>query len=225
MALTLIDGTAALIVLGGTGIATLLRCGWQETGLAFKGLRLACRKGYSAEEGKAELVVQVRSIREDGLLRATPRHGGDREFAEATDALIHDRSIPALLAAHEKHKALRMADANIAIRFFAQAAELAPVFGMAGTLIALNRMPADPLASSEAITGAIGLAVVTTLYGILTANLVLAPLARLIERAAEAEENARQVVVDWLTEQVAGAMPHGRVPVPHHGPERNRAAA
>ena len=55
-----------------------------------------------------------------------------------------------------------------------------------------------------------GLAVVTTLYGILAANLVLAPLARWVERAAEREERERQVVIDWLSEQVGGALPHGR---------------
>ncbi|MBA3053408.1 MAG: chemotaxis protein MotA [Sphingomonadales bacterium] len=225
MPLTLIDGSAALIVFGGTLAATFLRSGWRESALALKGLRLACRRGYNAEQGKSELVGQVRAIREDGLLRAAPGHVGDCEFDEATDALIHDRSIAALLAAHEKHKARRMADADTAMRVVSQAAELAPVFGLAGTLVALNRMPADLAANGDAITGAIGMAVVTTLYGILSANLVLAPLARLIERAARAEEAQRQVVVDWLAEQVAEAIPQARAAPPHGLGNHGRAAA
>ena len=54
------------------------------------------------------------------------------------------------------------------------------------------------------------MAVVTTLYGLLCANLLLAPLARMVERAALAEEGARQQVIDWLAAQVADAIPQPR---------------
>ena len=213
MSLTLLDPAAALIVFGGTMLATLLRSGWRETALALRMLALSFRPGFSADEAKAELVSQVREIRTDGVLRARPRRLADREFAEATEALFHQRSVAGLLAAHDRHKARRMADAETAVRVLAQASELAPVFGMAGTLVALNHMPSDPsLAAGTAITGAIGMAVVTTLYGILAANLVLAPLARKVERVARAEEAARDEVAEWLAAQVSKAMPHHVAP-------------
>lgn len=209
MTLTLLDGTAALIVFGGTILATVLRSGTREIGMTFRVIGRALGPGYSADQGKAELAVQVREIRADGLLRATPRKVDDRELAEAADTLIHSRSIDAVAKAHARHSRARRAEAHAAVRVLAQASELAPVFGMAGTLIALNRMPAD-LATGDAVTSAIGMAVVTTLYGILAANLVLAPLARWVERTADREEQERQAVIDWLTEQVSGAIPHIR---------------
>jgi chemotaxis protein MotA len=211
MSLSLIDGLSALIVLGGTGLATLLRSGWRECALAIRAALAAFRPGFSADQAKAELAVQVRAIREDGILRAPHRHLADREFDEATGALLSHRSVDALLAAHTRHKARRLGEAALAVRVLAQASELAPVFGMAGTLVALNRMPAD--GGAAAITGAVGMAVVTTLYGILAANLVLAPLARLVERAARAEDAARQEVADWIAAQVAPAIPQ-RKPAP-----------
>ena len=218
MALSLIDGPSALIVFGGTLFATLLRCGWRESAIAVRMLAAAFGPGFSAGEARAELVGQVRAIRSDGVIRARPERVGDRELDEATEALIHDRSVDALLAAHERHKARRLAEANTAVRVLAQASELAPVFGMAGTLVALNAMPAAPgTGSGAAITAAIGMAVVTTLYGILAANLVLAPLARVVERAARAEEAARDEVADWVATQVAGGMPHLR-PAPTPAP-------
>lgn len=213
MALTLIDGTAALIVFGGTVLATVLRSGFAEVGATLRALRRAWGPHYSADAGKAELAPQVREIRREGLLRATPRKLDDRELAEATEALFHTRSIEALVKAHARHREARRAEAETGVRVLAQASELAPVFGMAGTLVALNRMPGE-LATGDAVTGAIGMAVVTTLYGILAANLVLAPLARWVERAAEREERERQVVIDWLSEQVGGALPPGREPRP-----------
>jgi len=124
-------------------------------------------------------------------------------------------------AALEKHKVRRVAEAETAVGVFVQAAELAPVFGMAGTLVALSRLAATDLSAEGAITAAIALSVVTTLYGILLANLLLAPIARLIERAAAREEAARQEVVDWLAAQVAQAMPRRKsVSAQHHALEQ-----
>ena len=209
MALTLIDGTAALIVFGGTVLATVLRSGSRELSATLSALARAWGPRYSADAGKAELAPQVRAILSEGLLRAAPRKVDDRELAEATDALFHTRSLEALIKAHARHSKARRAEAETGVRVLAQAAELAPVFGMAGTLVALNRMPGE-MATGDAVTGAIGMAVVTTLYGILAANLVLAPLARWVERAAEREESERQQVIDWLSEQVATVVPHSR---------------
>lgn len=217
MQFPLFDPTAALIVVGGTLLATLLRCGLGEIGIALHGLTAAFGRGYRADDGKAELAAPVRAIREDGLLRARPADHVDLAFAEATEALVHDRSLASLSAALERHKARRVAEAETAVGVFAQAAELAPVFGMAGTLVALSRLTASDLSAGEAITGAIALSVVTTLYGILLANLLLAPLARLIERAAAREEAARQEVVDWLAAQVSEALPRRKtVHAQHH---------
>jgi chemotaxis protein MotA len=209
MTLSLLDGTSALIVFGGTLLATVLRCGWRESRLALRLLAASFGTGFSAEQARAELVGQVRAIRADGVIRARPQRVGDREIDAATSALIEHRSTDALIAAHRKHRDRRTAEAETAVRVLAQASELAPVFGMAGTLVALNSMPAE-LATGSAVTGAIGMAVVTTLYGILAANLVLAPLARKVERFAMAEDAARAEVADWLAAQLAEALPHLR---------------
>jgi chemotaxis protein MotA len=99
-----------------------------------------------------------------------------------------------------------LAQSNAAVRTLAQAAELGPVFGMVGTLVSLSSLPAQGL-DAGALNGAISMAVVTTLYGLLLANLLLAPLARMVERHAQAEEVARTDVIDWLTSQLEPALP------------------
>ncbi|HEX8057429.1 MAG TPA: MotA/TolQ/ExbB proton channel family protein, partial [Novosphingobium sp.] len=87
--------------------------------------------------------------------------------------------------------------------------ELAPVFGLAATLISLSQLPADGI-NRHAYMGAISMAVTATLYGILLANLFFAPLARAVERAAAKEETERQKIVTWLAGQVTAAMPARR---------------
>lgn len=206
----LIDVPSAAIVAGGTLLATVLRCGFGDCRHTLAALGRLGRRRFDATATRAEIAVQVQEIRQDGLLRVQPHHFADREFDEATGAMIGRRSVGALLAAHESHKRGRLEANNRAVRTLAQAAELAPVFGLAGTLVSLSQLPADGLARG-AFAAAIGMAVVTTLYGLLLANLVLAPLSRIVERAALAEERARQDIVDWLAGQVSAAMPR-RVP-------------
>lgn len=204
--MNLIDAPSALIVLGGTLLATVLRSGVGDCAVAVAKLGQLGSPGFDAETARAELGRQIQEIQKDGLYRAHPHQFGDREFDEAAEALIHQRSIPALLAAHEAHKARRLGEAERAVRTLAQAAELAPVFGLAGTLVSLSQLPAEGIARG-AFTGAISMAVITTLYGLLSANLLLAPLARMVERKAQAEEAERQEMIDWLTSQIERDMP------------------
>lgn len=206
--MNLVDGPSALIVGGGTLVATMLRCGWRDCRTTLRKLGQLGHAPFDADATRAELAVQVQEIQQDGLLRAHSHHTGDSEFDEATDALIDRRSVAALLQAHEAHKARRVEQSERAVRTLAQASELAPVFGLAGTLVSLSQLPADGLARG-AFAGAIAMAVLTTLYGLLSANLLFAPLARVIERKAQAEEAARQAVIDWLAGQLAEACaPH-----------------
>lgn len=227
----LIDGLSAAIVLGGTALATVLRSGPTELAHTANAVAALFRRRFSAERAKADLAAQVNAIRSDGVLRANPRATGDREFDEATDAMIRARSIDPLIERHHVHRRNRLAQSSSAVRTLAQAAELGPVFGMVGTLVSLSRLPAEGL-HPGALNGAISMAVVTTLYGLLLANIVLAPLARAIERQAQAEEQARQEVIDWLAQQLEPAMPYladhrdpGNRALRHDGPLRERLPA
>lgn len=207
----LIDPVSAVIVIGGTSLATLLRCGAGNCLAAIHALAQLGRKGFDADRARSEMAVQVQEIQQDGVHRAAVHHFGDSEFDEAADALIGGRSVKALLAAHETHKARRVKVAEAAATTLAQASELGPVFGLAGTLISLSQLPADGIAKG-AFTAAISMAVLTTLYGLLLANLVLAPLARMVERVAAEEEAERQKIIDWLAWHVERAVPPRRRP-------------
>lgn len=200
--LILFDGTSAAIVGGGTLVATVLRSGLHDCGTTLRALGHIVRPSFDAARVHSELSLQIQDIHRDGLLRAPVHHVGDADFDDSTDALLETRSVGALLAAHEIHKHQRQAASDRAVRTLAQAAELAPVFGLAGTLISLSQLPAQGLGASS-FTGSIAMAVITTLYGLLGANLVLAPLARIVERKAAAEEADRQLVIDWIAAQVA----------------------
>lgn len=212
---SLIDPGSVAIVLGGTLLATILRAGREELGQTLRALAALVRPRFSVDQAKADLAAQVAAIRQDGILRVKPRSIGDSEFDDATDAMIRSRSLDALIDRHNAHRKQRQHVSNAAIRTLAQAAELGPVFGMVGTLVSLSNLPSDGLAAG-ALNGAISIAVTTTLYGLLLANLVLAPLARAVERRALSEERGRQQVIDWLSQQIEPALPHHAPSPPQH---------
>lgn len=219
-----LDGRSAAIVLGGTLVATVLRCGLNDCRRALTAVGALGRTKFEAEKVRAELAIQVQEIKQDGILRADPHEVGDSEFDEVSGTLIRQRSVPALLAAHEGHKARRLAFNNSAVRTLAQASELAPVFGLAATLISLAMLPRTGISGGD-YASTISMAVLATLYGLVLANLVLAPLACIVNRRAETEEVERQRVLDWLAEQVAAACPPRGRATDHETPLQGKEAA
>lgn len=194
----LLDLPALALVLVGTVAATILRCGWVDTRLALHALTQLFSARFDAVRARAELAIQVQEIEEDGLLRATPHRFGDGEFDQMTDALIRSRSIEALHESHEDHRTRRMETSHRAVNVLVSAAELSPVFGLVGTLVALGRL-STTVASTSNFAGAIGMAVATTLYGLVFANFLFAPLAAMVSRRAQAEDRAREGLIAWLS--------------------------
>ncbi len=194
---TWFDPAAVTIVLVGTLVATALRCGTADSRIALQALFGLRERAFNVARAKAELAIQIREIADDGFIRAEARYIGDSEFDSLSDLMISQRSIDSLHGEHCKFKDARLATAQTATRVFECAAELAPVFGLAGTLIALGQAQA-PSAEEAGLVGAIAMAVVTTLYGLLAANFLFAPLAATIARKARQEERDRDEVLEWL---------------------------
>lgn len=204
--MALLDGVGAAIVLGGTLLATLLGSGRRELSAMLASLWHLAERPFDYERARAEIARDVEAIRIDGVLRARPSRSSDIEIASVTEALIHDRSLTSLIDAHDRFRRDRMELRQRALRPIRLAGEMAPVFGMAGTLFSLSQMN-TALDANGATMSAIGLAVITTLYGLLLAHLLLHPLASLIERRGKAEEASRQQLIDWMARQLAGALP------------------
>lgn len=204
------DPASAAIVIGGTLLATALRAGFADLTATLLVLGGLIRSRFDYPAARAEIAAQVEDMRHDGVLRAEPSKSSDSEIADATGALIRHRSIQAAMAEHARYQRKRLAKRERALRTIYAAAELTPIFGLAGTLLALSQLP-EGSASNQDLMGAVGMAVISTLYGLLAAHLLLMPLARWIERAGEREEVDRNLLFDWLAQQLARACSDGGV--------------
>lgn len=196
-AIPLLDPASAALVIFGTLLATLLRCGREETRAALAALAQLFARPFDAGHARAELAIQVQEIEEDGFVRAGTHHIGDGEFDEMTDALLKTRSIEALYERHMAHRVRRIEAARRAGAVLGSAAELAPVLGLVGTLVSLGGLSTAVAADGD-YARAIAMAVATTLYGLVAANFVFAPLAAVIARRAAAEDRAREDIIEWL---------------------------
>lgn len=202
----MIDLFALAFVLLGTCLATVLQSGWRDTRACLRILLGLVHRGFDEGRAKADLAHQIEELRKDGLLRAEQETIGDEEFGRAAQALIGARSLGALLQQHEQDRSRRLAATEAARKVLNHAGELAPVLGLAGTLLSLGRLASLP-EGGAGIAGTIGLAVTTTFYGLFIAHAIFMPLAGLVERRARTEDGAREDIFRWLEEQVRRAEP------------------
>jgi chemotaxis protein MotA len=89
---------------------------------------------------------------------------------------------------------------------FAKWGELAPAFGMIGTLIGLITMLAK-LDDPSAIGAGMATALLTTFYGSLFANLVLLPIASNLSEQSQTELFTAELIVDGIIEIQSGTNP------------------
>lgn len=73
----------------------------------------------------------------------------------------------------------------------------APAFGMIGTLIGLIQMLAD-MGSPETIASGMAVALITTFYGSLLANILCIPIANNLDIKSEQEVSAREMMIEGI---------------------------
>ena len=96
------------------------------------------------------------------------------------------------------------------IGFFKALGGYAPTFGMVGTVIGLINMLGN-LEDPSQLGRGMALALMTTFYGVLIANLVFNPLANRLDRLNQMEMSVLDVALDGLLTIRRGASPRGVV--------------
>ena len=90
--------------------------------------------------------------------------------------------------------------------FFTSAAAFAPALGLIGTLIGLVQMLLN-MSDPDAIGPSMAVALLTTFYGALMANLVFTPLAAKLKTRSTEEVMIRQLILEGVLAITAGDNP------------------
>lgn len=148
---------------------------------------LARKEGVLALEGKLEEI-------EDPFIKK-----GIQLIVDGTDADQIQETLEIDLAAmDERHRN--------AIGFWDQCVAMAPTMGMVGTVIGLINMLGN-LTSPEQLGIGMSGALLTTLYGVLFANLIFAPIGEKLKNLNKAELSTLDMLIDGILTVQAGSSP------------------
>ncbi|MDJ0643657.1 MAG: MotA/TolQ/ExbB proton channel family protein [Erythrobacter sp.] len=192
------DPGALTIVLSGTLLATAARCGWQDLKHAAIAVAQLRRGSFDEDGNRAALAHTVHEIEANGTLGADAPLPPDPSLAKVVNAYLRHSSVEAMQNARRAERTAREMERGAAARTFEYAGELAPVFGLVGTLFAMTQLAPTENDMVQATMSSIATAVLSTLYGVLIAHMLCFPIARAIERHGEREEAARERLIEWL---------------------------
>jgi chemotaxis protein MotA len=220
-----LDPGAMSIVLGGTVLATVTRCGWRDLWCGAQAMARALRGDFDADANRVAAARAVTAFAREGALCAEIALPPDPTLGRMIEAYRRNGSIDAANAVgraeHAKREAVRMR----AVRLFECAGELAPVFGLVGTLFSIVQLMPATAGTANASLAVIASAALSTIYGVLLAHLVCLPLAQRIERAGEREEAAREELAQWLIHALHPETTPATPPATPPAPARLRGVA
>lgn len=185
-----LDARALGIVLGGTALAVVLRTPFADLRRGVGALRVLVRRRVDVEPLLAQIDALTRIARRHGLIALDRSIIRDPDIAAAAAAIVDGASADDVERLLDARRMARAERHHAAAEFWASAAELAPAMGMVGTLVGLVQM-FTAMRDPGAIGSAMAIALLTTLYGALLANLVAAPVAARLRRDARCEAAAR----------------------------------
>jgi chemotaxis protein MotA len=183
---TFINLPGLLVVVGGTLAATLVSRPFDDMRAVFREMPLLLRDEEPAGQGEVSQLLRFAEWFRMGNLRAA-----ERELTAIDDAFLHAglRMVIDGCQPQDLAKSLQWRMAGLRAHEQGQAhilrsmAAFAPAFGMLGTLFGLMHMLSGLGDSGLGEIGSsMAFAMITTLYGIVAANLFFKPLAIKMER-------------------------------------------
>lgn len=206
-----LDGPSIAIVLGGTLAATFLSYPLREVlrvfhlvGHVMREERLDTRQDIEELVAISKLWIQGDPVAVEKALKQV-----NSPFLRTGVQLIIDRA-----PEDEIIDLLQWRIANLRSREMAEAqlfrvmASYAPAFGMVGTLLGLvNLMDVVGAGNLGAIGSQLAVALITTFYGVLLANLLFKPIAVKLERRTEQRLVLMNMVLEGISMMCAGRSP------------------
>ena len=206
---TFFDVASIVLVLGGTVAALLVGFSMTEMKMVLPGI-----KGFFGFSNPdlagyvSEFAELSRTARRDGLLAL------DRSIAELEDEFmsfglqmavdgIEEDAIAKLMKQKIKED---LKTHSFIAKFFTTAGSYCPAFGMLGTLIGLIQMLQN-LSDPSQIGAGMAVALITTFYGALFANLIFLPMADKMKAQADEVRKLKEMIQTGVLSIVQGDGP------------------
>lgn len=206
----LLEGTAALIVIGGTIGATAISFSLDELKKVPQLVRMGMTRSTFEPIGLIDKLVRYTDIsRKQQPLALEPEiEHTDDPFLSKGLQLIVDNTDPALLRQMlEADIYARLSQQKMGASIFDAAGGYAPTFGIMGTVMGLVHVLGQLGGNATALASSIGLAFIATLYGVSTANLLWLPMASNLKNKAKHDLLMRQMALEGILSIQLGMPP------------------
>ncbi|WP_430460383.1 flagellar motor protein PomA [Thalassolituus sp. LLYu03] len=202
-----VDIPSVLIVVGGGLFAVMMKF---ELGQFLGAVKIAI-KAFSFKMSKPETIIEevvelAGLARKGGLLSLEGKEVSDDFLSKGIQLLVdgHDPDVVRTLMSKELRQASERHDLGISI--FKNLGDIAPAMGMIGTLVGLVAMLAN-MSDPKAIGPAMAVALLTTLYGAMIANLIAMPIADKLGLRKAQEDRLKTMIIDALLAIQSGQNP------------------
>lgn len=191
-----VDVASVLIVIGGTIFVVMMKF---SLGQFFGAVKIAAKafifKLDKPEDLIEQSVTMADAARKGGFLALEEAEISNTFMQKAVDMLVDGHDADVVRDALEKDIALTEERHKIGVSIFKAFGDVAPAMGMIGTLIGLVAMLAS-MDDPKTIGPKMAIALLTTLYGAVVANMIALPIADKLQLRLGEEVMSRNLMMD-----------------------------
>ncbi|MBT6539329.1 MAG: flagellar motor protein PomA [Francisellaceae bacterium] len=196
-----------LIVTGGTAMVVMMKFTVKQF---FRSIKIALKAFFSKSADLTELITtcvnMAESARKGGLL-SLENFNTDNEILKKGMQLLVDGHDADVVRSMLHKDIMQTVDRHLkSQKVFKAVADVAPAMGMIGTLIGLVQM-LSAMDDPKSIGPSMAVALLTTLYGAIIANMIAFPIADKLGMRSEEETLERSLILDALLSIQSGQNP------------------
>jgi chemotaxis protein MotA len=193
-----IDTPSMLIVVGGSIMVVMLRSSLGEFLGAVSVLGKTFKNKLDDQGQLIEQIVELATIaRKDGMIALEGQEIANPFLAKAISMLVDGTDASVIKGSLEREKGMTKMRHDQGAKIFSAWGEIAPAMGMIGTLIGLVQMLGN-MSDPKAIGPAMAVALLTTMYGAILANVFCLPIAMKLGNQADIEEASNEMIIEGI---------------------------
>jgi chemotaxis protein MotA len=191
-----IETGSVLIVFGGSIMVVMLRCSLEEF---INAIKVAGKAFKNPLEKPQELITQLGEYaviaRKDGMIALEGQEISNPFLSKAIGMLVDGSEADLIKKTLEKDIELMKLRHKQGAGIFSAWGEIAPAMGMIGTLIGLVAMLGN-MSDPKSIGPSMSIALLTTLYGAILANVICIPISQKLVNQSELEAANAQLIIE-----------------------------
>ena len=194
-----LNGPGILIVLGGTFAATMIK--FPLSGV-FIAMPVGIKAAFTNEKDRPrdfinQAIKLCKIARKKGMLALDNPRIKNHFFRRGVQMCADGRDLDYIRKVLSQEMALSIQREEVGSKVFHAIGEAAPAFGMFGTLVGLVQMLSN-MTDPTSIGKSMAVALLTTLYGVLIANLLALPIADKLEAKSAVERDNRALIIECV---------------------------